>query len=92
MCLAAGVVVWLDSAQDLVQTQAAELQELRETFQEVVAANASLKQEIEALKEKARFARITIMLCYISHCADSVCTTHDTALSYAVRMWGVDKT
>ena len=44
-------LLW-DSAQDLVQTQAAELQELRETFQEVVAANASLKQEIGALKEK----------------------------------------
>jgi FtsZ-binding cell division protein ZapB len=43
---------WSCRAQDLLQSQANELDEIRGTFQEVVQANAALKQEIESLKEQ----------------------------------------
>ncbi|CAE7680013.1 hook3, partial [Symbiodinium microadriaticum] len=42
----------LKDAQDLIQSQAVELEEIRLTFQEVVTVNTALKQEVEALKEK----------------------------------------
>ncbi len=42
-------------AHDLINSQSAQLEELRGTFAEVVANNSSLKAEIETLKEAVLF-------------------------------------
>mmetsp|Transcript_10383 Transcript_10383/g.15782 ORF Transcript_10383/g.15782 Transcript_10383/m.15782 type:complete len:678 (-) Transcript_10383:152-2185(-) len=41
----------LQNAEEIISNQKAEIEELRATFAEVVAANTALKQEVEALKE-----------------------------------------
>jgi hypothetical protein len=45
-------------AHDLISSQTAELEELRNTFAEVVANNSALKNEIEVLKEAVRKKKI----------------------------------